>query len=235
MEQPVVSIEELAVSYATNRRRVDVLRGVSIRVESGERVAVMGRSWAGKSTLLHCIAGLVPPDAGRVVVNGLEVGILSDDARADFRLRSVGIVYQAFHLFEGMDALANVELPMRLADVPPKEARRRAEALLERVGLSDRARHRPSELSGGEQQRVAVARAVANEPVVVVADEPTGSLDDEAAAAVLDLLTSLDRTVIVATHDHSVAQRMDRTVRFDAGRLAPQVPDEVRPPPRFVV
>lgn len=219
----VIDVNDLHVSFFTKKRRVDVLKGLSLGVQDGERLAITGGSGAGKSTLLYCLAGLLLPSSGTVTCCGLDLAALDEQARASYRLYRVGIVYQAFHLLGSLDAAANVALPMRLAGVPRPEAGKRAAELLDRVGLSDRAQHRPAQLSGGEQQRVAVARAVANNPDILLADEPTGNLDDESAQDVLGLLTDRElgpRVLVVATHDPRVAERLDRRVAVANGRLA---------------
>jgi ABC-type lipoprotein export system ATPase subunit len=187
-------------------------------------VALRGASGAGKSTLLHLLGGLDAPDDGRIEFDGLDVSALSARARARFRNREVGFVFQAYHLFPELDALENVCLPARMARVAPRVARARARALLERVGLAERAGHRPAELSGGEQQRVAIARALINEPRVILADEPTGNLDSRTGAEVLELLQQLQAerhaTLIVATHDAHLAGRAQRIAELVDGQVA---------------
>ncbi len=216
-----VEARGVEVSFSTGRRRVDVLRGLDLVVEPGERVALVGPSGAGKSTFLYCLAGLVRPQSGSITIDGLDLGAFDDERLADVRLRRIGIVYQAFHLLAALNALDNVALPLRLAGWSRKAARERARELLERVGLADRADHRPAQLSGGEQQRVAVARAIANEPGLILADEPTGSLDPEVGEVILDLLLeeARGRTVVLVTHQPAVAARLDRIVRIRGGRV----------------
>jgi putative ABC transport system ATP-binding protein len=216
-----VEARGVQVSFSTGRRRVDVLRGLDLVIGPGERVALIGPSGVGKSTFLYCVAGLVRPQAGAIVLDGVDLGALDDATLADLRLRRIGIVYQAFHLLAALSALDNVALPLRLAGWGRTAARERARELLERVGLGDRADHRPAQLSGGEQQRVAVARAVANDPGLILADEPTGSLDPEVGDAVLDLLLeeARGRTVVVVTHQPAVAARLGRIVGIRGGRV----------------
>jgi putative ABC transport system ATP-binding protein len=211
--------------------RIEALRGVDLRLAAGQFIAVTGPSGAGKSTLLHLAAGLDRPTAGSVHVCGEALAPLDDDARALLRRRRIGLVFQAFHLFDVLSAEENVALPLALAGVRPAEARRRAAWALEQVGLTPRGRHRPGELSGGEQQRVALARAVVAEPALLLADEPTGSLDSASGRIVLDLLRRLvDRlgvAVLLVTHDPACAAVADRVLHLrdgvfetDAGRAA---------------
>jgi predicted ABC-type transport system involved in lysophospholipase L1 biosynthesis ATPase subunit len=217
-----VSAEDLQLSFFTGRQRVDVLHGASLWVEPGERIALMGPSGAGKSSLLYCLAGLLQPQAGTVRVDGLDLVGLSEGELAAYRLGIVGIVYQGFHLIGALDATANVALPMILAGTRRRVATARALDLLDQVGLAARSGHRPAQLSGGEQQRVAIARALANEPRLLLADEPTGNLDAESTEQVLDLLAAVTdrrRTLVVATHDEQVAARLGRVVRLEAGSL----------------
>ena len=201
---------------------VNILRGVSFRAYAGETVGVMGPSGAGKTTLLMLMAGLERPTSGRVVVAGRDLTDLDEDALARFRRENVGIVFQAFHLAPAMTALENVALPLELARAG--DALERAMAALSSVGLSGRADHYPSQLSGGEQQRVALARAFAPDPRLLLADEPTGNLDEETGAMVMDLLFSLSRdrgaTLVLITHDAALAARCSRVVRVRDGRMA---------------
>jgi putative ABC transport system ATP-binding protein len=202
------------------RPSVRALDAVSLTVSPGEFVAVVGPSGSGKSTLLHLLAGLDTPTSGTVTVDGEPTETLSERARARLRLRHIGIVFQRFHLLPSLSARANVALPLVERGVSRRDRRERAMALLERVGLAERASHRPGELSGGEQQRVAVARALVCDPGLVVADEPTGELDSVTGAKVLDLLSAVgeDRAVVVASHDEQVVERADRVVQLQDGR-----------------
>ena len=200
-----------------------VLRGASLTVEAGEIVALMGPSGAGKSTLLH-IAGLLErPDDGEVWLDGLACGRLNDDKRTELRRARLGFVYQFHHLLPEFSALENVMLPQMIAGVARADATARANELLAMVGLSERASHRPARLSGGEQQRVAISRALANAPAVLLADEPTGNLDRETADQVFEELVKVLRTTssaaLIATHNPDLAQRMDRTVALEGGVL----------------
>lgn len=203
---------------ATVRALVDV----SVSVHEGEFVAVTGPSGSGKSTLLNLLAALDTPTSGTVYLDGRDTGALTERERARLRLDHVGVVFQRFHLLLSLSARANVALPLVERGVPKADRRERARTLLEGVGLGDRLAHKPGELSGGEQQRVAIARALANEPRVLVADEPTGELDSDTAATVLDIFADLatDHAVVVASHDSAVAAAADRIVRLTDGRLA---------------
>lgn len=202
--------------------RLTILDGVSFSVNSGETVAVLGSSGSGKSTLLGLIAGLDAPTTGTVRIDGEDLFALDEDGRAALRGRGMGFVFQSFQLLPDLTALDNVMLPLELAG--QADARERARAQLIRVGLGHRQRHRPNQLSGGEQQRVALARAFAVEPSILLADEPTGNLDPQTGAQVIDLLLELNRaqgaTLIVVTHDPALAARCGRPLRLDGGRLA---------------
>jgi len=213
--------------YRTGAETVEALRGVDLVVHEGEFVSVMGPSGSGKTTLLNCCSGLDDVDGGRVVLDGVDLHALSDAERTSNRAASMGFIFQAYNLIPVFSAVENVELPALLAGADSKEARRRAYETLERVGLSDRARHRPGELSGGEQQRVTVARALAGRPRVVWADEPTGALDSDTALRVMELLRELNAdglTLILVTHDEGVGMSANRLVRMRDGAV---VSDEV--------
>ncbi|MCE4222504.1 ABC transporter ATP-binding protein [Methylobacterium sp. C25] len=221
MSDKAVSLSEIDLSLGRGPSRVHVLRGISLEVNRGEAVGLVGPSGSGKSTLLMVMAGLERPDSGRITVAGTDLGGLDEDALARFRGRNIGIVFQAFHLVPTMTALENVALPLELADAPDAQARAAAE--LEAVGLGHRLNHYPAQLSGGEQQRVAVARALAPNPAILVADEPTGNLDEATGRGIVDLLFGLKRergaTLVLVTHDPGLAERCDRTVRLRAGRV----------------
>jgi putative ABC transport system ATP-binding protein len=214
---------------------VDVLRNVTFDIAEGEYVSLVGVSGSGKTTLLSLIGGLDRPQAGSVVVRGHDLTTLSGDELARFRRDSVGFVFQHFGLLEALTAIENVELALTLAGVASHARRRqRAEGLLARVGLSARGDHRPAQLSGGERQRVAIARAIANGPRIILADEPTGNLDDDSAQAVIDLLEEVraedGRTLVVVTHQRRLARRAARRLTLQAGQLNElDGADEVRP------
>ena len=226
MPGAAVDVSDLSHRYSSRAGTVAVLDGVDLQVAPGEHVALLGASGAGKSTLLAILGGLETPQEGHVEVDGRDLAHLSRSELAAFRRETVGFVFQHFGLLDALTAAENVEVAGSLARVPPAERRRRSADLLEAVGLADRARHRPVELSGGERQRVAIARALANRPRLVLADEPTGNLDDESTTRVVDLLASLpdghDCTLVVVTHDRGVAGRAGRRLRLGGGRLVDQ-------------
>ena len=201
---------------------VVALHHLSLSVSEGEFVAVMGPSGSGKTTLLNCLSGLDDIDAGRVLVEGLDIHGLPDARRTRHRAEKMGFIFQAFNLIPVFTAVENVELPLLLAGGAAAEARARAEETLERVGLGDRKGHRPNELSGGEQQRVTIARALAGKPALVWADEPTGNLDTETAASVMALLRELNReglTLVLVTHDPAIGKTADRLIRMRDGAV----------------
>ena len=224
MSEPILTATGVRKSYSLGRRSLDVLRGVDLTARRGEFVALRGSSGAGKSTLLHLLGGLDRPDAGDIRVCGEDLRKLSVAALTEFRNRRVGFIFQAYHLLPELDEVENAALPARMARVPAKIAQARAEDLLRRVGLGERFEHRPYELSGGEQQRVAIARCLINNPEVIFADEPTGNLDTKTGAEVLELLLSLraerGTTLLIATHDPAVAGRAERVVNLVDGLVA---------------
>ncbi|HZT77022.1 MAG TPA: ABC transporter ATP-binding protein [Vicinamibacterales bacterium] len=220
---PLVEARGVTKSYPVGGRALTVLRDLDLDVDAGEMVAIVGASGVGKSTLLHVLGGLDRVDAGAIAIGETTIGALSDHDRVVFRNRHVGFVFQFHHLLPEFSALENAEMPMRIARMPLAEARPRARALLERVGLGDRLTHRPGMLSGGEQQRVAVARALVMRPTVLLADEPTGDLDEATAESLHRLLREMHRdfglTSIVATHNPRLAEACDRVLRLHEGRL----------------
>ena len=218
---PAIELHDVVKTYQTGRRQIRALRGVDLSVERGEYVAIVGQSGCGKSTLLNLIAGLDSPDGGSLLILGQALTTLSQDELATWRGRSVGIVFQFFQLMPTLTARENVILPMDLAG-NGTDRRARADGLLDEVGLSDLADHLPSELSGGEQQRVAIARALANQPALIVADEPTGNLDSANGERVIDIIESLWRagtTLVLVTHDPSIARRAPRVVTMRDGLI----------------
>ena len=218
-----INVRDVSIAYHTSKRRVDAVRDASFDIASGELVALRGRSGSGKTSLLFAIAGLVRPASGSVRVAGTDPWSLGDADAAAFRLRNIGLVFQFFQLLHARDAADNVAVPLELLGYPHREARRRAIDLLAELGLEERATHRPFELSGGEQQRVAVARALIADPHLILADEPTGNLDDESAETVAALLVSSTqgkRTLLVATHDDRLTNRVNRTLRMSNGVLS---------------
>ncbi len=212
-------------SYQAGTTTLQVLKGLDVSVAQGEMVAVVGASGVGKSTLLHVLGGLDPADAGTVRIGDTEMTSLPDVQLVAFRNRHVGFVFQFHHLLPEFTALENAEMPMRIARRPPAERRQRALELLERVGLSERLTHRPGMLSGGEQQRVAIARALVMFPSILLADEPTGDLDEHTAETLHELLRDMHRerglTSLIATHNPRLAAACDRILRLEAGRLRP--------------
>lgn len=214
-----LSVVDVRKSYGP----VPVLHGVEFQVGAGERVALMGPSGSGKSTLLNCISGIEPIDAGGIWIGDDEVSAMDRRAADAFRRHAVGYIFQAFHLLPTLTAAENVELPGQLVGMEAKVRRDRVDALLGAVGLKHRARHRPNELSGGERQRVAIARALMHRPTLILADEPTGSLDSGSGAAILDLIESLSRengtAVLLVTHDPATTRICDRTVRIQDGKV----------------
>jgi lipoprotein-releasing system ATP-binding protein len=218
-------IEALAVdkSYAVGTARVPVLRGLTLAVEKGEMVAIVGASGVGKSTLLHVLGGLDAVDGGSVRIGDVDLSAMKPDELTAFRNRHVGFVFQFHHLLPEFTALENAGMPMRIARRPPRERDARARGLLERVGLRERLAHKPGMMSGGEQQRVAIARALAMEPSLLLADEPTGDLDEKTAQTLHDLLREMHRerglTSIIATHNPRLAAACDRVLRLEDGQL----------------
>lgn len=228
-----IQLRNLSKSFTEGRRQHRVLDDVSADFLRGETVAVRGRSGSGKSTLLNLIGGIDTPDAGRIAVAGVDLTGLSERDRTLFRRRHIGFVYQAFNLVPTLDVADNIRLVLELNGVPALVAKRRIDELLEAVGLGDRAASYPDVLSGGEQQRVAIARALCHEPAVVIADEPTGNLDDSTAETVLALLDRLVRerggTMLIATHSARVASVCDREIEIHGGKL--ETPARVRDTP----
>lgn len=219
----IIRAEGLVKEYFQGSRPIRALDGVDLRVDKGEFLAIMGPSGSGKSTLLHIIGALDRPTKGRILIRGVELSKLSDLELADLRNREIGFVFQFYNLIPRMDALRNVELPLAIAGLPTQERRRRAMELLKLVGLGKRATHRPGELSGGEQQRVAIARALANDPSIVLCDEPTGNLDSRIGEEVIGLMKELNResgkTFIIVTHDPSVALMTNRILYLHDGKI----------------
>ncbi|HYE99505.1 MAG TPA: ABC transporter ATP-binding protein [Planctomycetota bacterium] len=225
--EPLIRADRVTRRYLMGESVVTALEGLDLEIDAGDRVAVLGRSGSGKSTLLHLLGGLDRPTSGDIRVGGRALAELSNDDLARYRRESVGFIFQFFNLVPSMTAEQNVELPMTLAGASRSERRRRAGELLDRVGLSGRRGHRPSELSGGEQQRVSIARALVHDPALLLADEPTGNLDSRTAAEVLDVIRGLEgKTVVLVTHDRALASDFARrTIELQDGR---KVSDERR-------
>jgi putative ABC transport system ATP-binding protein len=224
--EPLITLRNVDKDYETAAGACPALRDIDLTVDKGAFVAILGKSGSGKSTLLHLIGGIDRPTTGDVVVAGETVHAASEAALARWRGRNVGVVFQFFQLLPTLTAAENVMLPMDFANLrPPRERRPRALELLARVGIADQADKLPSTLSGGQQQRAAIARALANDPALVIADEPTGNLDSTTAGAVLDLfeeMASGGTTVLIATHERDIEKRVDRTVELTDGRLGQQ-------------
>ncbi|MCA6251793.1 MAG: ABC transporter ATP-binding protein, partial [Phenylobacterium sp.] len=221
-EPAMIRIEDLTKTYVMGEETVTALDGVSLSIARGESIAIIGPSGSGKSTLMNILGGLDRPSRGRYRFEGEEVARFSDDQLADFRNRRIGFVFQSFQLLPRLSALQNVELPMVYAGASPRARRERAAELLERVGLGSRMRHRPNQLSGGQQQRVAIARSLANQPDLLLADEPTGALDSATGVEVLGLFQKLNTeglTVVLVTHDRGVADAARRRIAFRDGRV----------------
>ncbi len=218
----IVEARELVKIYPMGATEVHALRGLDLTVERGEFISVMGPSGSGKSTLLNLVGCLDTPTEGTVVLDGVDIAKTRRSRLPAIRREKVGFVFQQFNLLSHLTALENVMLPLRYAEVTKREARKRAEELLTHVGLGDRMKHRPLEMSGGEQQRVAVARALVNHPAIILADEPTGEVDSATADEIMALLRTLNeegQTFIIVTHDPSVAAKTDRTVYLKDGQV----------------
>ena len=223
----LVRIRALGKEYRRGGEAVPVLSGLDLDIERGDYVALMGPSGSGKSTLLNLIGGLDSPTEGEISVDGERIDRLSETALARWRSRNVGFIFQAYNLLPVLSAERNVELPLLLTDLPAGERMRRARAALTLVGLADRTRHKPAELSGGQEQRVGIARAIVTDPLLLLCDEPTGDLDRRAGDAVLDLFDALNReagkTILMVTHDPHAAARARRIVHLDKGVLVDEV------------
>jgi putative ABC transport system ATP-binding protein len=226
MSDKAIALRNVDLSLGRGAARVHILKGISLEIGRGEAVGLVGPSGSGKSTLLMTMAGLERPDSGSVVMDDTDLATLDEDALARFRGRRIGIVFQSFHLVPTMTALENVALPLELAG--KRDAFARAERELALVGLGERLHHYPAQLSGGEQQRVAIARAIVPDPAILVADEPTGNLDESTGESIVDLLFALkqDRgaTLVLVTHDLALARRCDRMVRLRSGRIEADAP-----------
>jgi ABC-type lipoprotein export system ATPase subunit len=228
---PIVEARTVVKTYDTGAVRVDALRGVDLTLERGEMAAIMGPSGCGKTTLLNCLSGLDTIDSGDVLIDGTSLSGMSDRARTDYRARHMGFVFQFYNLMPVLTAVENVELPLLVARVDGRSARRRALEALELVGIADRASHVPDELSGGERQRVTIARSLVNDPAIVWADEPTGDLDSENAQEIVALMRRLNvergLSFLIVTHDIAVGRRTDRIVRMLDGAVVEEQQLEV--------
>ncbi|MDI3339472.1 MAG: ABC transporter ATP-binding protein [Sphaerobacter sp.] len=219
----IIRAEGVEKTYDTGKLRVPALRGVDLTVGRGEMVAIMGPSGCGKTTLLNCLSGLDTIDKGTILIAGTDLSKLSDNARTEFRAREMGFVFQFYNLLPVLTAVENVELPLLVSGVRPKEARQRALEVLAQVGLERWANHKPAELSGGQRQRVTIARALVNRPAIVWADEPTGDLDSQTADEVMALMRELNQTnrqtFVVVTHDPRIGGMCDRIIRMQDGQI----------------
>jgi len=221
---PVITLENVRKIYQLGETKVEALRGSNVKIEKGEFVAVMGPSGSGKSTLMNMIGALDIPTSGEINIDNEEIGEMTEDQLALLRSRKIGFVFQEFNLINSMNAWQNVALPMVFRGKSRKERKQRAIKLLEDVGLGDRTGHRPSELSGGQRQRVSIARSLANDPEILLADEPTGNLDTGTGAKIMELLTDLNergKTIIMVTHDPNDAEYADRTIQIIDGVTNP--------------
>ena len=222
----IIRAEGITKTYDTGTDQVHALRGVDFAVTRGEMVAVMGPSGCGKTTLLNSLSGLDTVDTGTIWLEGQDLATMSDRKRTDYRARRMGFVFQVYNLLPVLSAVENVELPLLVSGVKPKEAREKSLAALETVGLAQWAKHRPAELSGGQRQRVTVARSLVNDPAIVWADEPTGALDSATADEIMALIRDLNErrglTVVIVTHDAGVGERCDRIVRMRDGLIVGQ-------------
>lgn len=224
MSENILETVDLCKTYRRGKIDVPALKNASIEIDNGEIVCLAGPSGSGKSTLLNLLGGVDKPTSGKIIINGNDLTKMSENELSDFRLRNVGLVFQFFNLIPTLTAKENVEFPLVLADVPKVERNSRAVELLELVGLGHRVDHKPEELSGGEQQRVAIARSLANNPSIIIADEPTGDLDSDTSSKFMDLVEDLNKkrgqTFIISSHDSMIIERVPRVYKIRDGRIS---------------
>ncbi len=216
----MVILRDIKKSYFLTNRVIEVLRGISLEIKDGEFISLMGPSGAGKSTLLNIIGCLDVPTSGKYILDGIDINTLSENELSEIRNKKIGFVFQNFNLIPRLSALKNVELPLIYSKVSSAERRKRSLSLLEKVGLSDRANHLPNELSGGEQQRVSIARAIVNNPSIILADEPTGNLDSKTGKEIMEIFRSIHKegaTIIMVTHEMSIAEYAERIITIKDG------------------
>ena len=222
MSVPIVELRNAVKEYATGALRVTALRGIDLRIDPGEYAVIMGASGSGKSTLLNLLGCLDHLTGGDYLLGGENVSRLSDDQLSEIRSRRIGFIFQSYNLIPQLNVLENIEVPLFYQGIPEKEASARAEALAHRMGLSERLRHKPMELSGGQQQRVAIARSLVCDPILMLADEPTGNLDSKTGEEILELIDELHaegKTIVMVTHDDHIAHRAQRVIRVLDGRI----------------
>ena len=223
MPEPIIQVDNLVKTYHTGEVEVQALRGVTIDVPGGEMLAIMGPSGCGKTTFLNCVSGIDDVTSGTVLIEGVDLNTLNDDRKTEYRAKRMGFIFQFYNLLPVLSAVENVELPLLVSGVSPSEARSRAHAMLERVGLDNWSGHKPAQLSGGQRQRVTIARALVNEPAIVWADEPTGDLDSHTADEIMALMQGLNRehgqTFVIVTHDPGIAERCHRIVHMRDGEI----------------
>lgn len=221
-ENILLSLDNVSKLYKMGETVVTALDGVSFNVERGEFLSIMGPSGSGKSTCMNLIGCLDKPTSGEILINGKKVSLMNQNQLAEIRNRTIGFVFQQYNLLPNLSVIENVMLPLRYQGVPVAERRKRAEKVLDRMGLSDRLNHKPSELSGGQKQRTAIARATVTDPALVLADEPTGALDSHTGESVMDLFNEINRegtTIIVVTHDEKIGRSLPRTIRILDGKI----------------
>lgn len=223
MAEVMIEVRDLVKTYETGTVQVPALRGVNLTVPKGEMLAVMGPSGCGKTTLLNCMSGIDEPTAGNIIIEGVDLADMNDNRKTEYRARRMGFIFQFYNLLPVLSAVENVELPLLVSGTRPGEARTKATAALERVGLGPWATHKPAQLSGGQRQRVTIARALVNDPAIVWADEPTGDLDSRTADEIMELMQTLNReqqqTFVIVTHDPGIAARCHRIVHMRDGEI----------------